>query len=78
MCSLYLIFLLLLVDDDVLARGVIATELSFDQNYKVIWGDDHVVSLNHGKEIQLTMDNSSGYIILPLSPMQLLLFCFHN
>ncbi|KAJ1397468.1 Transferase [Sesbania bispinosa] len=60
MGSLFLVFLILLVDDGLHARGSIDTELSFDQNYEVIWGDDHVVSLNQGKEIQLTMDNSSG------------------
>lgn len=37
--------------------------ISFDQNYEVIWGGDRVVSLNQGKEIQLSMDNNSGYLI---------------
>jgi len=53
------IFLILLVVH-VLVQGSMETETSFDQNYEVIWGDDHVVSLNQGKEVQLTMDNSSG------------------
>ena len=61
MSSLFLIFLILLLADGVLVRGSInITEISFDQNYEVTWGDNHVVSLNQGKEIQLTMDNSSG------------------
>ncbi|RDY10925.1 Xyloglucan endotransglucosylase/hydrolase protein 2 [Mucuna pruriens] len=61
MGSLLFIFLLVLVVvDGVLVRGNMNTEISFDQNYEVIWGDNHVVSLNQGKEIQLTMDNSSG------------------
>lgn len=45
--------------------GLIAsknTDIStFDQNYQVTWGFDHVLSLNQGREIQLSMDNSSGY-----------------
>ncbi|XP_020227782.1 xyloglucan endotransglucosylase/hydrolase protein 2 [Cajanus cajan] len=62
MGSLFLIFLLLLLHltDGVLVRGSMNTETSFDQNYEVTWGGDHVLSLNQGKEIQLTMDNSSG------------------
>ncbi|XP_059433533.1 xyloglucan endotransglucosylase/hydrolase protein 2-like [Corylus avellana] len=46
-----------------LANWVIASEgsdISFDQNYKVTWGFDHVLSLNQGREIQLSMDISSG------------------
>jgi xyloglucan:xyloglucosyl transferase len=46
----------------VLARGIRRSEeIIFDQNYKVTWGDNHVISINQGKEIQLTMDYSSGY-----------------
>ncbi|PON70827.1 Xyloglucan endotransglucosylase/hydrolase [Parasponia andersonii] len=33
---------------------------SFDQNYQVTWGFDHVLSSNQGREIQLSMDKSSG------------------
>ena len=61
MSSLIFVFLLVLFADGVLARGRRKGEVSFDQNYKVIWGDSHVVSLNKGKEIHLTMDKSSGY-----------------
>lgn len=63
MSSLIFIFLVVLVPHVVLARGIRRSEeiLVFDQNYKVTWGDNHVMSLNQGKEIQLTMDNSSGY-----------------
>ncbi|KAL4286334.1 hypothetical protein S245_065998 [Arachis hypogaea] len=58
MSSLIFVFLIILYFiDGVLARS---REVSFDQNYKVIWGDNHVVSLNQGTEIQLLMDNSSG------------------
>ena len=37
-------------------------KIGFDENYKVIWGGDHVVSLNQGKEIQLSMDRVSGIL----------------
>ncbi|XP_014496979.1 xyloglucan endotransglucosylase/hydrolase protein 2 isoform X1 [Vigna radiata var. radiata] len=57
MGSQFFIFLLLV---HVLVQGKMDTETSFDENYEVIWGDDHVVFLNQRKEIQLTMDNSSG------------------
>ncbi|XP_047330174.1 xyloglucan endotransglucosylase/hydrolase protein 2-like [Impatiens glandulifera] len=32
----------------------------FDQNYFVTWGSDHFSNINNGKEIQLTLDKSSG------------------
>ncbi|XP_022758698.1 xyloglucan endotransglucosylase/hydrolase protein 2-like [Durio zibethinus] len=32
----------------------------FDENYEITWGSDHVLSLNQGSEIQLSMDISSG------------------
>ncbi|GLT24943.1 hypothetical protein SLA2020_001040 [Shorea laevis] len=35
-------------------------DVSFDQFYQVTWGYDHVLSLNQGREIQLSMDKSSG------------------
>ncbi|XP_027927103.1 xyloglucan endotransglucosylase/hydrolase protein 2-like [Vigna unguiculata] len=57
MDSQFFIFLLLL---HAVVQGKMDTETRFDQNYEVIWGDDHVVSLNQGRQIQLTMDNSSG------------------
>ena len=61
MGSLLFIFLLLLVADGILVPGSMnITEINFNQNYEVTRGDNHVVSLNQGKEIQLTMDNSSG------------------
>jgi len=61
MGSLLFIFLLLLVADGILVPGSMnITEINFNQNYEVTRGDNHVMSLNQGKEIQLTMDNSSG------------------
>ncbi|KAH1198734.1 Xyloglucan endotransglucosylase/hydrolase protein 2 [Glycine max] len=60
MGSLLFIFLLLLVADGILVPGSMnITEINFNQNYEVTRGDNHVMSLNQGKEIQLTMDNSS-------------------
>lgn len=34
--------------------------VSFDQNYQITWGNDHVISSNQGSDIQLSMDKSSG------------------
>ncbi|KAF4367486.1 hypothetical protein G4B88_003690 [Cannabis sativa] len=36
------------------------SDSNFDENYKVTWGFDHVLSLNQGTQIQLSMDKSSG------------------
>nr|KAJ0185560.1 hypothetical protein LSAT_V11C900460460 [Lactuca sativa] len=33
---------------------------SFDENYKIIWGNQHVQLLNQGREVQLSLDKSSG------------------
>ncbi|KAJ4956091.1 hypothetical protein NE237_012874 [Protea cynaroides] len=46
-----------LVSGAVAAR---ATDPSFDTNYEITWGSDHVQSIDQGREIQLSMDNSSG------------------
>ncbi|CAH8276979.1 unnamed protein product [Arabidopsis lyrata] len=35
-------------------------EASFDEHYVVTWGQDHVLKLNQSKEVQLSMDHSSG------------------
>lgn len=42
---------------------------SFDQNYAVTWGNNNIVKLDRGREIQLSMDKSSGISLttLPLS-----------
>lgn len=37
------------------------TDTNFDQNYYITWGKDHFQSTNQGKEIQLSLDASSGY-----------------
>ncbi|CAL0302782.1 unnamed protein product [Lupinus luteus] len=54
------VFLLLVASNGVLSKGNMTKEISFHQNYKVIWGDNYVLSSNQGKEVQLKMDNSSG------------------
>jgi xyloglucan:xyloglucosyl transferase len=63
MSSLIFIFLLVLVPHVVQGREIRRNEeiITFDQNYKVTWGGNHVMYINQGKEIQLTMDYSSGY-----------------
>ncbi|XP_052623429.1 xyloglucan endotransglucosylase/hydrolase protein 2-like [Lactuca sativa] len=37
-----------------------AKNVSFDENYKITWGNEHVQLLNQGQEVQLSLDNSSG------------------
>ncbi|XP_027337101.1 xyloglucan endotransglucosylase/hydrolase protein 2-like [Abrus precatorius] len=60
MRSLIFVFLLFLVFHVIFAKGSNSDEIRFDQNYKVVWGGNHVLPLNQGKEIQLSLDNSSG------------------
>ncbi|KAI3408940.1 Xyloglucan endotransglucosylase/hydrolase [Psidium guajava] len=44
-----------------IGRAVHASGASFfDQNYYIRWGFDHVASLDTGREVQLSMDASSG------------------
>ena len=40
--------------------GITTDIVRFDENYEITWGYDHVLSLNQGREIQLSMDLSSG------------------
>ncbi|XP_076934507.1 xyloglucan endotransglucosylase/hydrolase protein 2-like [Bidens hawaiensis] len=35
-------------------------DASFDENYNVNWGYDHVLSLNQGREVRLLLDQYSG------------------
>jgi len=35
-------------------------EVGFQQNYKVVWGNRHVFFLQHGREVQLSIDKTSG------------------
>ncbi|KAK4351647.1 hypothetical protein RND71_030960 [Anisodus tanguticus] len=37
-----------------------AKDVPYDVNYKIIYGDQHVVSFNQGRELQISMDKSSG------------------
>ncbi|GMH20410.1 hypothetical protein Nepgr_022251 [Nepenthes gracilis] len=56
-CSIYLsavLFVALLT----CSRG--AQQPSFDQNYQIIWGYDHVARFDGGSRIQLSIDRSSG------------------
>ncbi|KAJ4956598.1 hypothetical protein NE237_013381 [Protea cynaroides] len=46
-----------LVSGAVAARAI---DPSFDTNYGITWGPDHVQSIDQGREIQLSIDNSSG------------------
>ncbi|XP_019188378.1 PREDICTED: xyloglucan endotransglucosylase/hydrolase protein 2-like [Ipomoea nil] len=42
------------------AISAAAADVSFDANYFVDWGNNHVTSSDQGREIQLLMDKSSG------------------
>ncbi|KAK7293129.1 hypothetical protein RJT34_15990 [Clitoria ternatea] len=37
-----------------------AAEVSFQQNYKVIWGNHHVFFRDRGRQVQLSIDKASG------------------
>ncbi|KAI9400435.1 hypothetical protein POPTR_002G244200v4 [Populus trichocarpa] len=52
-------FLAFLLMGGVLARRN-GGDASFDQNYDITWGYDHVKSLDEGRQIQLSLDHSSG------------------
>ncbi|KAL3725114.1 hypothetical protein ACJRO7_030172 [Eucalyptus globulus] len=51
---LLLLFLLFI------GEAVHASSASFDENYQITWGYDHITPLDGGQEIQLSMDASSG------------------
>lgn len=51
-----LLFLMFTANARARGRGGV----DFDKNYVVTWGQDHVLKLNQGKEVQLSMDHSSG------------------
>ena len=37
-----------------------AGNVSFDMNYHVTWGNEHVLFLDQRREVQLSMDQASG------------------
>ncbi|KAA8527923.1 hypothetical protein F0562_035208 [Nyssa sinensis] len=46
-------------------KEVFASEVllpRFNENYKVSWGSDHVKSSRQGREVQLSLDHSSGHL----------------
>ncbi|RVW22078.1 putative xyloglucan endotransglucosylase/hydrolase protein 1 [Vitis vinifera] len=40
--------------------GTKMSDITFDQSYRITWGNDHVLSLNQGRLVQLSLDQSSG------------------
>lgn len=44
--------------------GVATQNASFDENYDVTWGNDHVLFLNQGREVRLLLDEASGFFIV--------------
>ncbi|KAL9436294.1 hypothetical protein AB3S75_022360 [Citrus x aurantiifolia] len=57
--SQFLGFFVFLLLSRVIAAAT-KSDVKFDQNYYITWGNDHVLSLNQGRAIQLSMDRSSG------------------
>uniref|UniRef100_A0A6N2LG86 Xyloglucan endotransglucosylase/hydrolase n=1 Tax=Salix viminalis TaxID=40686 RepID=A0A6N2LG86_SALVM len=55
-------FLAFLLIGGVLARR--NGDASFDRNYDITWGNDHVLSIDEGRQIQLSLDNSSAMMIM--------------
>ncbi|XP_059298463.1 xyloglucan endotransglucosylase/hydrolase protein 2-like [Lycium ferocissimum] len=43
-----------------IALASIAKDVPYDVNYKIIYGNQNVVSFNQGRELQISMDKSSG------------------
>jgi len=41
-------------------NGIDQSKVGFDDNYVVTWGQNNVLKLNQGKEVQLSLDHSSG------------------
>ncbi|KAG7547878.1 Concanavalin A-like lectin/glucanase domain superfamily [Arabidopsis suecica] len=41
-------------------KGIDQNKVGFDDNYVVTWGQNNALKLNQGKEVQLSLDRSSG------------------
>ncbi|KAL8106608.1 xyloglucan endotransglucosylase/hydrolase protein 2-like isoform X2 [Apium graveolens] len=55
------LFFALIILDLVIITGVMGVQdKRFDENYAVTWGNEHVKFVNEGRDIQLSMDPSSG------------------
>ncbi|CAN4113739.1 unnamed protein product [Withania somnifera] len=39
---------------------ILAQKVPYDVNYNIIYGNEHIVSFNNGRELQISMDKSSG------------------
>lgn len=52
--------ILFIVILQLITREVSGLDVAFDDNYQVTWGKDHFDSLNHGREVQLSLDKASG------------------
>lgn len=71
--ALLLAFLLL---ELVVGRRFMSDDSTFDESYGVTWGKDHVMSLDQGRQLQLSLDQSSGFIHLLFLSLFLILFSF--
>lgn len=50
-----------LVIKNVVTTGRAREDVDFDETYGVSWGGDHVFRMNRGRDLQLSLDQSSGY-----------------
>lgn len=52
-------------------------DVPYDVNYNVIFGNEHVVSFNQGRELQISMDKSSGNLVIYFILFFLLFFVYY-
>ncbi|KAL2540752.1 Xyloglucan endotransglucosylase/hydrolase protein 2 [Abeliophyllum distichum] len=60
MNSCQVIFFAVVLLCEVLQLSRARDDVNFDVNYNITWGKDHVLSLNQGRQVQLSMDIQSG------------------
>lgn len=59
------LFFVLIILDLVIITGVMGVQdKRFDENYAVTWGNEHVKFMNEGRDVELSMDPSSGEVKL--------------
>ncbi|KAL0545216.1 hypothetical protein IC582_020365 [Cucumis melo] len=70
-----------------LKKDVVSQHLTFDKNYVVTSSQDHVLRLNGGTEVQLTLDQTGGlfnfcfnmfkyFFIISLNVLKYLYYCY--
>lgn len=68
------LFFAVIILDLLIITGVMGSENKrFDENYVVTWGNEHVMYTNGGRDVQLSMDQSSGKLKLHINH-----YCFES